>query len=605
MVNFIRLSRFLLRMKIKVPKKIVRKYVSIALGALIELNAFLPKTSAELFAQVQNMESKVINGTSLSGSEESKFLFSYEDGMRIKAKTHPAVEEGTPVSKASFNTEFKFKPKGDISLIDLGINMDFKSKLPNLSNYATLGFLLDDENKSKAAVLLKAGYGNRFSLSKNGRQLLNNDAQIKAGVLFSKNKIKDRERPTQLLLGLKDRIGVPILVGRTSLDAVLGAELIGASSEKGSGLSIDSYATNAVLDHTSNLSKKIIWHNKLSHNAISLNKNRYFFVDKQIEQKATTALGYDGNKFKIIGLFTAENRKDDDNIMKTRAGLKIALSDWLLKSYIEKGIVNNKAKSNQYFVSLQKKFNKFALELFYSQKKSKKPWLSEDDNFVGFVLGFDLGKSPNITKLMEDDLSNYEKDNFYNLTAYKDYDLSFKENVEQLNNIRKLNEWISNIDYKSEEGWEVRTPFRVYSKRGGDCDEQANLFSYIAKQHGYKAHILDYSVGEEGHGIALFEDKKGNTFVAEYGEVYKINVDKNASLEEKAKTALNQCGSALAIVPSENEKMYFFVFEPSKEANSDYFCTTSDYRYGHMTFKEEKPKTERGVRIFINDYFFK
>ncbi len=571
-------------------KRIMKKAASIAVGALMGLKALMPIASAT--AAVSTAQPNA----------ESEILASYDDGIRVKTKMHDSGED----AHISFDGEFKVEPQKGVSLIDFGANLGLKSKSPNLSNRINLGVLLNDENKSKANILVKAGYGNTYVFSKNGRRLFSNDAQIKAGALFSRNSITGEERPTQLLLGLKDTIDVPILVGRMSLDALLGAELIRVLSER--EWSTDSYDINAVLNHTSNLSKKIVWNNKLSRNEISFNKDRYFFLDKKIEQKITTALGFDGNKFKIIGLLTAENRKDDDSIMKTRAGLKIALSDWMLKSYIEKSITNNNAKSNQYFVSLRKNFNKFAMELFYSQKRSRKPWLGENDDFVGFALGFDLGKSSDITKLMEDDLCDYEKENFYNLTAYKDYKLTFEESVEQLSNIRKINEWISNIKYKEGWGWSARSPTDVYWERGGDCDEQANWFSYIAKKHGYKAHVLDYFTesGLSGHGVALLEDKKGDTFVAEYGEVYKININKNTSLEEKAKAALNQCGRALALVPNENEEVEFFVFDPSKGDYLDtYYSGRNSYLHDYMIFKGEKPKTETGVRILINDRFFK
>lgn len=565
-------------------KRIAKRCVSIAIGALMGLKALMPIASATAAVSTAQLNA------------ESEILVTYDDSIRVKTKMHESGED----AHVSFDGEFKIEPQKGVSLIDFGANLGLKSKSPNLSNRINIGVLLNDENESKASILVKAGYGNTYVFSKNGRQLFSNDAQIKGGALFTKNDITGKERPTQILLGFKDTIDAPVLTGRTSLDALLSAELIRALSEK--EWSTDSYATEAVLNHTSNLSKKIIWHNKLSHNAISLNKERYFFVDKKIEQKATMALGYNGDRFKIIGLLTAESIKDDGSMIKTRAGLKIALSDWLLKSYIEKSITNNNARSNQYFASVRKNFKKFALELFYSHKKSKKPWLGENDNFIGFALGFGLGKSHDITKLMEDDLSNYEKDNFYNLTAYKDHKLAFNESTEQLNNIRKINEWISNITYKEGWGWVARSPLDVYSERGGDCDEQANWFSWTAKEHGYKAHVLDYYSGWSGHGVALLEDKKGNTFVAEYGEVYKINVNKNASLEEKAKAALNQCGNALALVPYENEEVEFFVFDPSK---GDYLDAYPGKHHGYMLFKGGKPKTETGVRILINDRFFK
>lgn len=393
------------------PSKATRKYASIAIGLLMGLRALIPMASAAPVAQ-QNIKPNVAKGAT-SVNDGSDALFSYDDGLRVKIGPRHAAEEDA--RNFSFNTELRLKE--ETSLLDFGVNVNFKSKSPNLSNYVNFGALLDEENKSKAITLFKVGYGNKFSLSKKGRKLFNNNAQIKAGVLYNENKIIDKKRPTQFLLGLKDMVGVPILTGKTSLDAMLGAELISASSEGGNGWSIDSYATEAALNHTSNLFKRIVWHNKLSQNAIFLNKDRYFFLDKKIEQKATTALGYNSNKFKVVGLFTAEKREDDDSIRKTRTGLKIALWDWLLKSYVEKGIVNNKAKSSQYFASVRKNFNKFALELFYSQKKSKRPWLGENDNFAGFVLHFGLGKSPDIARLMEDDLSDYEKDNLrsYNL----------------------------------------------------------------------------------------------------------------------------------------------------------------------------------------------
>lgn len=221
--------------------------------------------------------------------------------------------------------------------------------------------------------------------------------------------------------------------------------------------------------------------------------------------------------------------------------------------------------------------------------------------------------------------------------------MTFGESVEQLDSIRKINEWAPNIEDRWR-GWPTRSPVEVYSERGGYSDEQANWFSYIAKKHGYKAHILNYCVEDKwtGNSVALVEDKKGNTFVAEYGEVYKINVDKNASLEEKAKAALNQCGKALALAPTKNKDVYFFLFEPSEgDYLEDYFLTLPDIPipdipipdipfldipipdipipdipdipiipipvidYNSMTFKGGKPKTETGVRTLINDRFFK
>ena len=206
----------------------------------------------------------------------------------------------------------------------------------------------------------------------------------------------------------------------------------------------------------------------------------------------------------------------------------------------------------------------------------------------------------------------YAKDRkygFYRDSGTKDDSrLTLKEQAERLGTLRKRNEWSGqNLSWKSapDDGWGFRNANEAYKERGGDCNEQSCLNSFMDTLNGYKSFELDYYDYKswEGHGVQLVQaPTNGQWFLDEYGVIYKIKVDPKAPLEKVALEGLKQNSNFLTLQISRNGKdMYYEVYDcsnPLKYDSISKFISLSGVapNYG-------RPQIEYGSELFTGRNF--
>jgi len=437
--------------------------------------------------------------------------------------------------------------------------------------------LVRDEKEKEGRGMAKIGIK-----YKSGKKL-RNEIEAKTGVLLTAG---EKYNHKQFLFGINDELSFPIYKSeKTDLKTTLKGDIIFSSGDN--DLLIDSGAFSSELIHNLQISDRLKWFNRFNYNTLYLNPEKYFFLDKAEKKKAMIGLEMILKNIKVIPSISLEEIKDDETLSRMGFGLDIKTPSWLIQVYVEKDSDN----TEQYLLSLGRKIKKSMFEVFYNREE----FFGARRDIVGIRFSLPLDKA----KVGVDNFEDFRPRNgIYASSGSLDYGLPFRENTMRLNMLRKINEFSNNLDY-TEGSYPIRTPTQVYESREGDCDEKANWFSYSAVQHGYKAYVVDYWIGGEGHGVSLVEDKRGNIFINEYGHFYKIDVSPNASTEEKIKAALNQSFDYLSISPKKGESVTFRLYDPSQ---GNYLDKPPIIRRD-MLANPTKPKMESGVRALVRDNF--
>ena len=251
---------------------------------------------------------------------------------------------------------------------------------------------------------------------------------------------------------------------------------------------------------------------------------------------------------------------------------------------------------------------KLTLEIYRKTVQDK--FLKE--NLTGLKLSWRFGPESR-NELAELDHYGYVADRkyeFYRENGLKDNQaLSMEAQAERLGTFRKRNEWSGrNLVWKKapDNGWGFREADEAYTVRGGDCDEQACLNSYLDRLNGYQSNLLGWWPSDlpVGHAVQLIQDKtNGQWFMDEYGMLYKLKVDPTASRETVALEALKQTNRFTALPIKNGEEVLYTVI------NCD---TPGTYQYLSFTFLEnfqsenKRPPIEYGYELFTGrDLLFK
>ena len=311
--------------------------------------------------------------------------------------------------------------------------------------------------------------------------------------------------------------------------------------------------------YNKDIGKKWALDNNINFDFLTLNPNRYFFLDNAFIIDGKT--GVSNKKFRFYGGYSYV--QDDETSKQFTAGLSTNIA---------------------------------GLELNYEHSYSRNKDLNEDvvrvgSGLVKAVFG-SRDKHPFFGVSLLLDNSNKLKD-FYKLRGFNSSSSTPRKALESMENIQYGNGKIV-----------PRTPAETQKNGSGDCDELADLLAYKIRSLGYDSYVVDYFVNnsEIGHSIALFKTKD-NFFVVDDNKFYKINAPENTDLKDIVKEAFIQTGKSLSLPIYKGDAIEYYAWEVSKDPNQPYW---KNGLKSYDNIEEEKSLfglSERGVRTLMGNNF--
>lgn len=296
------------------------------------------------------------------------------------------------------------------------------------------------------------------------------------------------------------------------------------------------------------------------------NPEKYFFTEKwTTEAGFNSGIGIFWGIAEIIPMFNYKivdiERNGRLDLQRPEYGIRVILKDIFYKNWnlSVTGIYApwHHKQGNEKFISAGLITKNFNAEIFHRAQSEKFSDFMENEYFTGIQLAWKFGDSkrkPEIYSIDDYAYAPKDKYSFYlNDGSVGDRNLSFNQQAERLGTFRKRNEWSGqNLKYllAADNGWGFRDANEVYRLRGGDCDEQACHNVAMDTLNGYPAYTLAYWDLSQwlGHGVELVKDPtNGQWFLDEYGMIYKINVELNATPEKAALEAIRQNHRDLAL----------------------------------------------------------
>ena len=411
----------------------------------------------------------------------------------------------------------------------------------------------------------------------------------------------------QWLVGLEDSFNAKLLANKKAnlslgsnikslysfvssnvISHVIGVEKVKAGSMN----SFDNAAFEINLAGKFRLSDALALNSMLAKGVKFYNHDKYFLLDDRNNTSLVTSLEYRPNK-EVSGdlLLKLQNMKGgekDQNAVSL--GIDLKAKGFSLETFLAK---YPKENMSQFLVALGKDFRDFALQFYYtSEKNSDFACLNRDS--LGIALNFGLeGKLAD--KSEKPYISGFRK-------------IVSLDELAALDTLKRKVEYMSQLSYKTGES-SMRMPDDVFNDKGGDCDEQAGLLSYLGsidKKSQDNIYVLNcFPIWERtgarmnGHAVNLIDSPKG-VFIQEYGVLFKVDCDKNASIEEKTKKALAQLSEFTAFDAMQG-------FEEGKLINTEMYKRNSDFTYtvlfdGKYNFEKEsfeKVPLESGVEALL------
>ena len=311
--------------------------------------------------------------------------------------------------------------------------------------------------------------------------------------------------------------------------------------------------------HNKDIGKKWTLSNNIGVDLLTLNPNRYFFLNNAFVIDGKTEIH--NNKFGLYGGYSYT--EDDETSRQFTAGLTADIAG--LKLNYEHSYSKNKDLNE---------------DLVGVGSGSLKAVVGERNKHPFFGLSLSLDNSNNIQDL-------------YKLRGFNSSPSTPRKALESMENIQYGEGEIS-----------PRTPAETEKNGKGDCDELADLLAYKIRTLGYDAYVIDYFVNNNnvGHGIALFKTKD-DFFVVDNNKYYKINAPKNADLKDVIEEAFRQTGKSLSLPVYEGNGIEYYAWEVPKDPNQKY------WKDGLKAYNDIKVKRssfglpERGIRTLMGNNF--
>ncbi|MBI4249874.1 MAG: hypothetical protein HY611_10260 [Elusimicrobia bacterium] len=503
------------------------------------------------------------------------------------------------INLKSDNVQGYGKSSGEVSY--MGKNHGLSGK------YMQVKAGLKDHNLFRGAYLNRMKYG-RFE----------NAAAVKVGYLMSRTGRKNSwgREDTQQLAGVEDKLSYTLQGKRTNLrfETGYGAVYSKPNEDK---MTLDHTRYGGGVSAGVNLTKKIDLNGSFEANSFNGDWNKYFFVTRKNTQDVLFTLRYVGDALRggVLGGWTTSDSYEDDKLTRKLGGwVKMGRAGM-------KGIMLSNERVNEYIGAVSYDMKKYTLEAFVN-RNSYKDRGYQNTTYAGLAInvGFGGGKeAPDARDYRSGPESDHYAERFY-----KDHDISLAQATQRVgDSLRKANEW-SGSNYTWVEGIDpsqqfVRSPEETYGGRAGDCDEQAWSIAKILNDNKKKygkfdgeAYILDYFRDDKwtGHAATLVEqmvDGKKRVFVNEYGENYLVDVDPNASREEKVKAAMEQVAPFLALSPGKGVGLDYRLYGTENKTPADWgydmgylFDPKTDWqRIDSFQATRSKPKIETGVEALL------
>ncbi len=514
-----------------------------------------------------------------------------------------------------------FRASAEISPNLKSLNLFFQ---PNDEMQSVVFGVLEKNDGRKRAFTLRSKYLFELPLVDKTDSSLISESSLGTGILSGEyigQNNESRFKFLQSLFGVREYLTAELDYDHVKMKSSVGGEGSGSTlmDDYGSATDWDNFGFGMENVVASKLSDYILVRLENDLKRRKYNPERYFFVEKWV-----TDLGFRSaiviSPRKSVHLIPSFNYRKIDierkpgqgpDLERPEFGMAMEVNNvykreisfsakWLYGPWRHK-------KGNDSVMSLGLRSAKgWSLEVYQRNTKDIYSSFAIDEKIVGTNLSWRFNVSGK-RKLKE--IENYgsvfkRKDSFYIDNGIKDNkSLTRVQQAERLGTFRKVSEWNGkNIKYAQSDPWNFRYADEVYAKRQGDYDERSCLANSMNSQNGYRANTLDWwsFTGGSGHAVELVQDPtNGQWFMNEYGMVYKVKVDPNASLAAVGKAALQQNHKFTAL-PLKNytDPYYGNYYSIVDCSNPGTYSFLNFDEVGAVPQDKHRPQIEYGFELF-------